>query len=96
MAAYGLVQLEKLAEFNQRRWRNFQVLDQAIAAYDDLDRAAVQEPLLERNIPTRMIWSDNICANPVRRDPVPGTRRWLRQRGPAHGSRAVPAPPPAA
>jgi CDP-6-deoxy-D-xylo-4-hexulose-3-dehydrase len=89
MAAYGLVQLEKLPEFNQRRQRNFRVLDDALAAYDDrvvrprttagvdttwmrypflladdLDRTAVQEALLERNVPTRMIWTGNILRQP--------------------------------
>jgi CDP-6-deoxy-D-xylo-4-hexulose-3-dehydrase len=89
MAAYGLVQLEKLPEFNQRRQHNFRMLDQAIAAYDDrvvrprttpgvettwmrypflladdLDRTAVQEALLERNVPTRMIWTGNILRQP--------------------------------
>ncbi len=35
MAAYGLVQLEKLAEFNRRRRDNFRRLDEAMSAYDD-------------------------------------------------------------
>ena len=35
MAAYGLVQLEKLPEFNRRRQHNFRVLDEAMAAFDD-------------------------------------------------------------
>jgi CDP-6-deoxy-D-xylo-4-hexulose-3-dehydrase len=89
MAAYGLIQLEKLPEFNQRRQRNFRALDEALAVYDDrvvrprttpgvdttwmrypflladdLDRTAVQEALLERNVPTRMIWTGNILRQP--------------------------------
>jgi len=35
MAAYGLVQLEKLAEFNGRRRRNFERLDDAMRPFDD-------------------------------------------------------------
>jgi CDP-6-deoxy-D-xylo-4-hexulose-3-dehydrase len=35
MAAYGLVQLEKLGEFNRRRQQNFAKLDEAMAAFDD-------------------------------------------------------------
>lgn len=35
MAAYGLVQLDKLAEFNRRRRDNFAKLDAAMARYDD-------------------------------------------------------------
>ena len=35
MAAYGLVQLEKLAEFNRRRQDNFTKLDAAMAQFDD-------------------------------------------------------------
>jgi CDP-6-deoxy-D-xylo-4-hexulose-3-dehydrase len=35
MAAYGLVQLEKLAEFNRRRQHNFQMLDDAMEAHVD-------------------------------------------------------------
>ena len=34
MAAYGLVQLEKLAEFNRRRQHNFQLLDDAMKAHE--------------------------------------------------------------
>jgi len=36
MAAYGLVQLEKLQEFNGRRQRNFTQVDDALATRDDL------------------------------------------------------------
>src|SRR5690606_27758811 len=35
MAAYGLVQLDKLQEFNRRRQDNFAVLDRALAQHDD-------------------------------------------------------------
>jgi CDP-6-deoxy-D-xylo-4-hexulose-3-dehydrase len=35
MAAYGLVQLEKLADFNAMRQHNFRVLDDAMANHDD-------------------------------------------------------------
>ncbi|MEY2458525.1 MAG: CDP-4-dehydro-6-deoxyglucose reductase [Acidimicrobiaceae bacterium] len=34
MAAYGLVQLEKLTEFNRRRQHNFQLLDDAMKAHE--------------------------------------------------------------
>jgi CDP-6-deoxy-D-xylo-4-hexulose-3-dehydrase len=34
MAAYGLVQLEKLPEFNRRRQHNFQLLDDAMKAHE--------------------------------------------------------------
>ena len=34
MAAYGLVQLEKLPEFNRRRQHNFRVLDDAMGAHE--------------------------------------------------------------
>jgi CDP-6-deoxy-D-xylo-4-hexulose-3-dehydrase len=35
MAAYGLVQLEKLPEFNRRRQHNFRVLDDAMRAHEE-------------------------------------------------------------
>jgi CDP-6-deoxy-D-xylo-4-hexulose-3-dehydrase len=35
MAAYGLVQMDKLDEFNARRQRNFAVLDELMAKHDD-------------------------------------------------------------
>jgi CDP-6-deoxy-D-xylo-4-hexulose-3-dehydrase len=34
MAAYGLIQLEKLGEFNRRRQHNFQLLDDAMKAHE--------------------------------------------------------------
>jgi CDP-6-deoxy-D-xylo-4-hexulose-3-dehydrase len=89
MAAYGLVQMDKLTDFNDRRKRNFQALDDVLVAHgekvvrprttdgadttwmrypfllaDDLDRTAAQEFLLERNIPTRMVWTGNILRQP--------------------------------
>ena len=89
MAAYGLVQLEKLPEFNARRRRNFALLDEVLAEHDDIairprtlpelettwmrypfllaegiDRTAVQEFLLERDVPTRMVWTGNILRQP--------------------------------
>ncbi len=36
MAAYGLVQMDKLAEFNARRQRHFALVDEALVGYDDL------------------------------------------------------------
>jgi CDP-6-deoxy-D-xylo-4-hexulose-3-dehydrase len=36
MAAYGLVQLDKLADFNARRQHNFRVLDDAMANHGDV------------------------------------------------------------
>src|SRR5262249_46429656 len=89
MAAYGLVQLEKLAEFNARRRHNFELLDEVMAKHDDIvvrprtmaelettwmrytfllaagiDRTAVQEFLVERAVPTRMVWTGNILRQP--------------------------------
>jgi CDP-6-deoxy-D-xylo-4-hexulose-3-dehydrase len=89
MAAYGLVQLEKLAEFNRRRRDNFARLDDVMAEHEDkvvrprtipeldttwmrytflladgIDRTAVQEFLLERDVATRMVWTGNILRQP--------------------------------
>jgi CDP-6-deoxy-D-xylo-4-hexulose-3-dehydrase len=56
MAAYALVQLEKLAEFNRRRQHNFRVLDDAMKAHsekilrprttDDVETAWMRYPFL--------------------------------------------------
>jgi CDP-6-deoxy-D-xylo-4-hexulose-3-dehydrase len=89
MAAYGLVQLEKLDEFNRRRQQTFDAIDEAFLKHDDkivhprttdgvdttwmryaflladgIDRVAVQEYFLSRNIPTRMVWTGNILRQP--------------------------------
>jgi CDP-6-deoxy-D-xylo-4-hexulose-3-dehydrase len=89
MAAYGLVQLDKLAEFNARRQQNFVRLDEVLAEHEDvvvrprttpevdttwmrypflledgIDRTAVQEFLLDREIPTRMVRTGNILRQP--------------------------------
>ena len=89
MAAYALVQLEKLEEFNQRRQLNFAMLDDTCARFEDsivrprptagadttwlrspflladgIDRTAVQERLLARNVATRMVWTGNILRQP--------------------------------
>jgi CDP-6-deoxy-D-xylo-4-hexulose-3-dehydrase len=89
MAAYGLVQMDKLPEFNARRQRNKLALDAALAPHadkvvaprtnpgiettwmrypfllaDGIDRTAAQEYFLERNIPTRMVWTGNILRQP--------------------------------
>jgi CDP-4-dehydro-6-deoxyglucose reductase, E1 len=89
MAAYGLVQLDKLPEFNARRRSNFARLDEVMAEHEDIvvrprttpevdttwmryaflladgiDRNAVQEFLLERDVPTRMVWTGNILRQP--------------------------------
>jgi len=83
------VQLERLAEFNQRRRDNFARLDEVVAQHedtvvrarttaevettwmrfpfllqDDIDRTAMQEFLLERGIPSRMVWTGNILRQP--------------------------------
>ena len=88
MAAYGLVQMDKLGEFNARRRRNFQALDEVLLKHDEvmrprttpevdttwmrypfvlaegIDRTAAQEFFLERNVPTRMVWTGNILRQP--------------------------------
>jgi len=89
MAAYGLVQLDKLDDFNARRRRNFERIDAALAEHDEkvvrprtteglettwmrypfvladeIDRTVTQEFFLERNIPTRMVWTGNILRQP--------------------------------
>src|SRR5436190_5523094 len=89
MAAYGLVQLDKLPEFNRRRQDNFARLDEVLADHEDkvvrprtipdldttwmrytflladgIDRTAVQEYLLERDVATRMVWTGNILRQP--------------------------------
>jgi CDP-4-dehydro-6-deoxyglucose reductase, E1 len=89
MAAYGLVQMDKLQEFNRRRQETFASIDQALEKHDDrvvrprttegvdttwmrypflladgIDRVAVQEHFVERNIPTRMVWTGNILRQP--------------------------------
>ena len=89
MAAYGLVQLDKLPEFNRRRQDNFARLDEVLAEHEDkvvrprtipdldttwmrytflladgIDRTAVQEYLLERDVATRMVWTGNILRQP--------------------------------
>jgi CDP-6-deoxy-D-xylo-4-hexulose-3-dehydrase len=89
MAAYGLVQLDKLPEFNRRRQDNFARLDEVLAEHQDkvvrprtipeldttwmrytflladgIDRTAVQEYLLERDVATRMVWTGNILRQP--------------------------------
>ncbi len=89
MAAYGLVQLDKLHEFNRRRQDNFARIDEVFAQRSDIvmrprttaecdttwmrypivladhiDRTAVQEFFIERNVPTRMVWTGNILRQP--------------------------------
>jgi CDP-6-deoxy-D-xylo-4-hexulose-3-dehydrase len=89
MAAYGLVQMDKLGEFNSRRQRNFRALDEVLVKHDDkvmrprttpevdttwmrypfvlaegIDRTAAQEFFLERDVPTRMVWTGNILRQP--------------------------------
>jgi len=88
-AAYGNVQLDRLAEFNERRRQNYARLDEVLALHDDkvvrarmtpevdttwmrfpflleegLDRTDMQEFLLERGIPSRMVWTGNILRQP--------------------------------
>ena len=88
-AAYGNVQLDRLAEFNERRRQNFARLDEVLALHEDAvvrarttpevdttwmrfpfllqdgqDRTAMQEFLLERGIPSRMVWTGNILRQP--------------------------------
>jgi CDP-4-dehydro-6-deoxyglucose reductase, E1 len=89
MAAYGLVQMDKLGDFNDRRQRNFRALDDVLAKHDDkvmrprttpevdttwmrfpfvlaegIDRTAAQEFFLDRDVPTRMVWTGNILRQP--------------------------------
>lgn len=89
MAAYGLVQMDKLPEFNLRRQQVFDALDSAFRKHGDkivhprttegvettwmryaflladgIDRTAMQEHFLDRDIPTRMIWTGNILRQP--------------------------------
>jgi CDP-6-deoxy-D-xylo-4-hexulose-3-dehydrase len=89
MAAYALVQLDKLGDFNAWRRRTFGLLDEVLSGYDDLvvrprttpgvdttwmrfpflladgiDRNEVQQFLLARGVPTRMIWTGNILRQP--------------------------------
>jgi len=89
MAAYGLVQMDKLHGFNKRRQEAAAALDQAMAQHDDkvarpyfvdgaestwmrypfalaegIDRTAVQEYFLAKDLPTRMIWTGNILRQP--------------------------------
>lgn len=89
MAAYGLVQMDKLKDFNRRRQETFARLDEVLALHEDkvvrprttegvettwmrfpflladgIDRTAAQEFFVERNIPTRMIWTGNILRQP--------------------------------
>jgi CDP-6-deoxy-D-xylo-4-hexulose-3-dehydrase len=89
MAAYGLVQMDKVPEFNRRRQATFRALDDVLVKHeekitrprttdgvdttwmrypfllaDGIDRTAAQEFFLERNIPTRMVWTGNILRQP--------------------------------
>jgi CDP-6-deoxy-D-xylo-4-hexulose-3-dehydrase len=89
MAAYGLVQLDKLADFNAWRRRTWGMLDELLAQHEELvvrprttpevettwmrfpflladgiNRNEVQEFLLARGVPTRMIWTGNILRQP--------------------------------
>ena len=89
MAAYGLVQLDRLGEFNARRRQTFELIDTALVEHDgkvlrprtteglettwmrypfvladEIDRTQTQEFFLERNIPTRMVWTGNILRQP--------------------------------
>jgi len=89
MAAYGLVQLDKLGEFNARRRQTFELIDAALTDHDgkvlrprtteglettwmrypfvladEIDRTETQKFFLERNIPTRMVWTGNILRQP--------------------------------
>jgi CDP-6-deoxy-D-xylo-4-hexulose-3-dehydrase len=89
MAAYGLVQMDKVADFNARRQHNFAALDQVLAKHEDkvvrprttegvettwmrypflladgIDRTEAQEFFLERDVPTRMVWTGNILRQP--------------------------------
>ena len=89
-AAYGVVQLTKLADFNARRQANGRRLEEFFATrtgvtsakttadtettwmrgcfiLDDdapFSRTEMQEFLLERGIPTRMVWTGNILRQP--------------------------------
>ena len=111
------MQLDRLAEFNERRQQNFARLDEVLAQprgqgacaprttpdvdttwmrfpfllADGIDRTAMQEFLLERGIPTRMVWTGNILRQPgfagiAHRAPDDG----LPERRPRDGPRASP------
>jgi CDP-6-deoxy-D-xylo-4-hexulose-3-dehydrase len=89
MAAYGLVQMDKLDGFNARRQEAARAIDAAMAKHDEkvlrpvfvdgvestwmrypfmlaegIDRTAVQEYFIEKNLPTRMMWTGNILRQP--------------------------------
>jgi len=89
MAAYGLVQMDKLDGFNARRQEAANAIDQAMAKHEEkvmrpifvdgvestwmrypfmlaegIDRTAVQEYFIEKNLPTRMMWTGNILRQP--------------------------------
>ncbi|MFI5507674.1 DegT/DnrJ/EryC1/StrS family aminotransferase [Mycobacterium sp. NPDC051804] len=89
MAAFGLVQLQRLDEFNAIRQRNYHSLNEALEPHQDkvirsrtlpelnttwmrfpflladgIDRSDFQQRLLERGVPSRMIWTGNILRQP--------------------------------
>ena len=89
MAAFGLVQLEQLDEFNAGRQHNYSVLQKVLEQFPDkvirsrtlpeldttwmrfpflladgIDRSRFQQGLLDRGVPSRMIWTGNILRQP--------------------------------
>ena len=122
-AAYGNVQLDRLAEFNERRQQNFARLDEVLALHEDkvvraahhprgrhhldalpvparatgIDRTAMQEFLLERGIPSRMVWTGNILRQPGFADiahRAPDRRAPQRRPGDGPRPHAAVAPRP--
>ena len=77
-AAYGNVQLDRLAEFNQRRRDNFARLDEVVAQHEDTVRAR----------PHDLRGRDDLDAVPL---PAPGRHRPLGDAGvPARAGHPVP------
>jgi CDP-4-dehydro-6-deoxyglucose reductase, E1 len=69
MAAYALVQLDKLPRFNELRQARFDAVETTWMMYpfvlvDDIERTPVQRFLRDRDVPTRMVWSGNILRQP--------------------------------
>ena len=91
MAAYGLVQMDKLADFNARRQHNFRALDDVLAGHDDIVTAAAHHATTStpRGCATRSC-SPTVSIAPLRRSScsardIPTRMIWtgniLRQPG---------------
>lgn len=89
MAAFGLVQLQQLDDFNARRQQNYTALQGILEPFSNkvirsrttpeldttwmrfpfllregIDRSDFQQRLLDRGVPSRMIWTGNILRQP--------------------------------